>query len=158
MTSVRGPGMLAAWADAGTSTGLAAGDAVCRARAAAVGFPNAGRYRAWLSDATTNAVDRLTSDGPWVRSDGVLVAASKAELVSGNLFSSISVTETGRYVNWNPGVSVPWDWSLFAWTGTTQQGMAAAAHCASWTAAVGRRRSGGRPTTPSTGVTWSGWG
>jgi hypothetical protein len=137
MTSVRGPGMLGAWPDALGTTGLAAGDAICRARAAAAGFPNAGRYRAWLSDATTDAISRLTSDGPWVRPDGVLVAANREVLASGYLSSSISVTETGRYVNWSPGVSVAWEWSLFAWTGTTQQGLAASNHCASWTASVG---------------------
>ncbi len=137
MTSVTGPGNLAAWPDAGTATGIAAGDAICRARAAAAGFANAERFKAWLSDASTHARDRITTDGPWVRPDGVLVAGSKAMLLGGTLASSISVTETGRYVNWNPGVSVEWEWSIFAWTGTKQDGAAAADHCLSWQTSAG---------------------
>jgi len=132
MTSVTGPGNLAAWADAGTATGIAAGDAVCRARATAAGLANAERFKAWLSDATTHARLRISSDGPWVRPDRVLVAANKAELLSGTLSSPISMTETGRYVNWIPGVSTMWDWSTLAWTGTTQGGSAAPDHCLSW--------------------------
>ena len=134
LTSTKGPGMLAAWSDAGTATGIAAGDAICRARASAVGFSNAGRFKAWLSDGTTNAVDRITSDGPWVRPDGVLVASSKARLVSGNLVSSITVTETGLYAGWVPGTSAPWSWSDQAWTGTEQSGAKSAHHCLSWSA------------------------
>jgi hypothetical protein len=137
MTSLKGPGVLAAWADAGSATGIAAGDAVCGARAAAAGFANPGRFKAWLSDATTNAADRITSNGPWVRPDGVLVATDKAMLVGGTLASSISMTETGRYVNWIPGVSVAWEWSIYAWTGTGQAGLSAADHCQSWTVAAG---------------------
>ena len=150
MTSVKGPGMLWAWPDAGAATGIAAGDAICQARAAAAGFANASRFKAWLSDASTNAVDRITSNGPWVRPDGVLVAADKPTLVGGVLASSISVTETGLYVNWDP--SVFGSWSLRAWTGTTQQGLAAADHCLSWTAASGA--NGAQGGTNST-VNWS---
>lgn len=149
MTSVRGPGMLSAWPDAGTATGIAAGDAICRARAAAAGFANATRFKAWLSDASTDAVERIAGDGPWVRPDGVLVAADKARLVGGYLASSISVTETGLYVNWVPGVSVA---SLAAWTGTSQQGRATSDHCLSWTAAAGA--SGAQGATNDT-TNWS---
>lgn len=152
MTSVTGPGYLAAWADAGSATGIAAGDAVCRARAAAAGFANAERFKAWLSDATTHARDRITSDGPWVRPDRVLVAANKPELLGGTLSSSISMTETGRYVNWIPGVSVEWQWSTFAWTGTTQEGTAAADHCLSWQTAA--EANGAQGWTVSV-VNWS---
>ena len=152
MTSVTGPGNLAAWPDAGTATGIAAGDAICRARAAAAGFANAPRFKAWLSDASTNARDRITTDGPWVRPDGVLVAGSKSVLLSGTLASSISVTETGRYVNWNPGVSVEWDWSIFAWTGTAQDGTAATDHCLSWqTSAAANGAQGGTNSV----INWS---
>ncbi len=137
MTSVTGTGNLASWADAGTSTGIAAGDAVCRARAAAAGFPGADRFKAWLSDGSTNARDRITSDGPWVRPDGVLVAGSRSELLGGFLTSSVSVTETGLYADWVPGQGADGTWSTYAWTGTTQQGTAATDHCLSWQGAAG---------------------
>jgi len=136
LTSVQGPGMLAAWSDAGAATGIAAGDAICRARATAVGFRNAERFKAWLSDETTSAVDRITSNGPWVRPDGVLVASTKAVLVSGNLVSSITVTETGLYANWVPGVSLPGSWTSQAWTGTEQSGVKTDHDCFSWSAPV----------------------
>ena len=55
VTSVTGTGNLASWPDAGGLGGLAAGDAICRARAAAAGLPNANAYRVWLSTAATDA-------------------------------------------------------------------------------------------------------
>src|SRR5690606_28786971 len=39
----------------GGASVVAAGDAICRARAAAGGLPNAGAYRAWLSNDFTDA-------------------------------------------------------------------------------------------------------
>jgi hypothetical protein len=55
VTSVSGTANLASWPDAGGATGLAAGNAICRARAQAAGLPNATTYRAWLSTETTDA-------------------------------------------------------------------------------------------------------
>jgi len=95
LTSVSGNGNLASWASAGGNTGLAAGDAVCQARAAAGGL--SGTFRAWLASSTANAVDRLVSNGPWVRIDGVKVADNKADLTDGTLFSAINQDEFGLY-------------------------------------------------------------
>ena len=87
-TSVQGPGNLSSWADAGGNTGLAAGDAICRARAAAGGLPNAATYRAWLSNSATDAychVQGLSGTvgnaclgasqpggGPWYQANGMV--------------------------------------------------------------------------------------
>ena len=99
VTSVKGTGNLSTWPDAGENTGIAAGDVICRARAQAGGLANASNFKAWLSDASVNAIDRLTSNGPWVRPDGVKVADNKADLSDGVLFTAISQTETGTYVS-----------------------------------------------------------
>src|SRR2546428_3153004 len=46
---------------------LAGADALCQARAASAQL--SGTYRAWLSDGSTNARDRLGSARGWLRTD-----------------------------------------------------------------------------------------
>lgn len=126
VTSAEGPGNLSVWPDAqeASATGLAAGDAICQARAAAAGL--AGTFVAWLSDATHAAADRIAANGPWVRVDGVPLAASLEDLLDGRLITSLSVTETGEHV----------DAASAVWTGTTAAGLAsAAADCDGWRSA-----------------------
>jgi len=122
VTSASGTGELGAWpeADAGTS-GIAAGDSICRDLAAAAGLPVAASFRAWLSDSTTDAKDRFVLPGPWVRVDGVVVFPSPADLATSNLFTALNVTETGAYVSGNR-----------AWTGTSGSGIAASERCSEW--------------------------
>lgn len=122
VTSARGNGNLGNWADAAGQRGTAAGDAICRARAAAAGLAGDNRYKALLSDGSTDLKDRIVSDGPWVRLDGVKVAQTKADLLGGSLFSPINVTETNLYLGYG-------DW---AWTGSTTQGVKAGARCGEW--------------------------
>lgn len=86
VTSVSGTGDLGSWPDAGSATGLAAGNAICRARATAAGLPNATTYRAWLSSDTTDAYCHLRGQsgvkgactggaplaaGPWYLANGI---------------------------------------------------------------------------------------
>lgn len=114
ITSVTGAGDLSAWPDAGGASGVAAGDAVCAARAAAAGL--SGTFKAWLSDGVTGAIDRFSSNGPWVRVDGAAVAADKAGLASGTLLTNLVVTESGTYL-------VPLgSGQQQAWTGTLGNG------------------------------------
>ena len=122
LTSVMGTGNLGSWADAGGNTGIAAGDAICRARATAAGLANATHFKAWLSDSTTNAKDRISGNGPWVRLDGVLIASSKADLLDGSFFTSINVTETMVYYS-------AWD---NVWTGTGTDGNKTSDNCSNW--------------------------
>lgn len=143
ITSVSGNGNLGGWPDAGGLAGISAGDAICRARAGAAGLANAGSFKAWLSDSTTDARDRITSDGPWVRVDGVRVAETKAALTGGlSLFSTVNVTETGLYRG------------LFdyVWTGTNHTGQKASDTCTGWI-------SSDAGAIASTGRAWdaSGW-
>lgn len=130
VTSASGSGDLASWtaADPG-ELGLSAGDSICRHLASAAGVPLAETFRAWLSDSATDAASVLAavgSDGPWVRLDGVRIADSDAELVSGILQAPIDLTETGHRAG-NRGV----------WTGTVPAGVADADHCGDWRSTSG---------------------
>jgi hypothetical protein len=143
LTSTIGTGNLSAWPDAAASgaTGVAAGDAVCAARAQAAGL--SGVFKAWLSTSTINAADRLTSNGPWARLDGVKVADTKADLTDGILFSPINVDDTLTY------------WGGFsAWTGTGPDGHATASTCSDWTSAA-PNGSGTRGIVSDAGSEWS---
>ncbi len=121
VTSVGGTGDLSSWPEAGGQVGIDAGDAICQALADAAGLVDPGPYKAWLSDSITDARDRLTHDGPWVRLDGVPVAFSKADLTDQWLFSSINHSETGDYNN------------LWVQTGTQVDGTWAGQDCSGWT-------------------------
>ena len=125
LTSVQGPGDLALWADAGGASGLAAADNVCRARAAASHLPAPGSFVAWLSDSQTDARDRVTSNGPFRRIDGVTVATSRTDLLDGTHDGSLHQFETGAYMIGNAGGQV--------FTGTAPDGTAAAMNCSDWT-------------------------
>jgi hypothetical protein len=100
--------------------GLAGADAICRTRATAAGLPNAANFKAWLSDGSTDAISRITSNGPWVRTDGFRIADSKADLTDGTIFTAIDKTESGNTLV--SGV----------WTGSLSDGVKAVEHCANW--------------------------
>jgi len=126
VTSVTGTGDLGSWPDAGGKTGIAAGDAICQARAIAAGLDEPSSFRAWLSDATTNAIDRFVNEGRWVRLDGIPVAENKIDLTDGVLFAPINVSETGGYLgNWG------------VWSGTHLTGAGTGTDCAGWTVGTG---------------------
>jgi hypothetical protein len=120
LTSVTGSGDLSSWPQSGGETGLAAGDAICRSLAAAAGLPAADTFVAWLSDGVTDAVNRYTTNGPWIRLDGVQVAVDRNHL-SNALAAPIHQTETGIYKS-NQGV----------WTGTDAQGADTLTDCLGW--------------------------
>jgi hypothetical protein len=122
VTSVTGAGDLGSWPDAGGKMGIAAGDAICQARATAAGLDEPSSFKAWLSDGTTDAIDRFVNDGRWVRLDGIPVAENKADLTDGVLFAPINVSETGAYQgNWG------------VWSGTQFTGFGTGTDCAGWT-------------------------
>ena len=126
VTSASGNGNLQSWPEAGGQTGFAAGNAICRNLATAAGLPNASTFKAWLSNAATDARDRFAHDGPWMRViDRVRVAADLADLTDGILRSPINLTETGVYELF----------PNYVWTGTAADGTAEADHCNGWTSA-----------------------
>lgn len=103
----------------GNFEGVAGGDKFCQTLAEQAGIK--GSFKAWLSSSSVNAIDRLTSNGPWVRVDGVRIADSKADLSDGLLFSSISVDETGRHLT-----------EAITWTGTDFLGNSTSTLCSDW--------------------------
>jgi hypothetical protein len=140
VTSVSGNGNLSSWKDAGSASGLDAGDAICQSRAAVGGLPSPSSFVAWLSDDTTDAKDRL-NDGPFVRVDGFLLAASKTELLSGSprLESSLNVTELGDY-------HLETFSNQYVWTGTNSSGTESVYHCSGWTSDIGQGVAGDSQT------------
>jgi hypothetical protein len=75
--------------------GLAGADALCQARANAVGLP--GTYSAWLSDNTTSANTRV-GQGGWIRTDGRPFAPALSSLTAspGAIYYPPSVDELGN--------------------------------------------------------------
>lgn len=127
VTSVQGRGDLNTdWGGHSSQNGIAAGDEICQSLAATAGLANASAFKAWLSDATTNAADRLSSDGPWVRIDGIKIAENKADLIDGQLLEPLNVTETGEYVG-----------NFGGYTGTDDSGNGTGDQCDNWTDATG---------------------
>lgn len=120
-TSSYGNGNLGSWPEAAGNSGIAAGDAICRTRAAILGLENAARFKAWLSDSTTDAQNRFGSDGPWVRLDGLVVATNKNDLTDGLLSVAINLKDNANF-----GQSV-------VWTGSARDGTRTANNCANWT-------------------------
>ncbi len=117
----------------GSLGGLAGADAVCQARADAV--PLGGTYKAWLSDTSTNAADRLVQyPGRYVRTDGMVIANGWGELTSGAIENPIDKTEldsvppatTNSCTSGGPAV----------WTNTMSDGTKSTADCAGWTSAA----------------------
>lgn len=132
VSSSVGTANLGSWAEANGNTGVAAGDAICQSLAAGAGFANASKFKAWLSTDTVNAIDRLASNGPWVRPDGVPVAATKADLGPEAIFTGIAVTDDMHYL---------YGYGAFqgdVWTGTTLGGLLVnGSTCNGWTVTTG---------------------
>jgi hypothetical protein len=148
VTSVAGKGDLHGWTQSGGAHGIAAGDAVCRARAAAAQLPEPDSFIAWLSDPTTDAIDRLTSDGPFVRVDGFVFAPSKSALfgLSPDLATGLDVTELETYYL---EIATP-----YVWTGTEYDGGMAVNHCGGWTSSL-HADQGHVGASSSTLFTWT---
>ena len=129
LSASSGTGDLSSWSLAGGETGLAAADAVCRAEAVQAGLPEPDSFKAWLSTDETNAIDRLEGRGPWVRLDGIPVAANNAELVSGEVFGPITLQANGDHT------------FRATWTGTNISGLSAPSNCDGWTSASDEKES-----------------
>lgn len=147
VTSTYGSGRLGDWPGVGAETGLAAGDFICRSRAAAGGLPNPQSFVAWLSTDDVDAIDRVTGNGPFKRVDGVRIAPSKSALVDASvgayaLEATITVDELGEYLGRNP------------WTGSNTLGERAAENCNGWTSASDAE-SGQRGYTQETRGYWT---
>jgi hypothetical protein len=106
----------------GNLGGVAAADQLCTSLAKAAGL--GGTYRAWLSIAGGDAIDHITSAGPWQLVTGELVASDKAGLTTGDLKHLINRDEKGN---------TPSDAEDRVWTATGPNGRHVAPDCAQWT-------------------------
>ena len=162
VTSVSGTGDLHSWPDAGGASGLAAGDAICQARAAAGGLANPGLYVAWMSTSTTDAYCHLhhltgkvttncgqgtlpAAAGPWVRTDGRAWGADVTHLLDpfDQVYLPPRYDENGALVV-----------EGHAWTGTAPDGTVASDTCIGWTSTSGSDYA----IAGSTEHTARGWG
>lgn len=78
--------------------GLSGADGVCQADAAAASLPNPTRFKALLATTSASAASRFntTTGAGWVRTDGVEVSATAADLMTSKLGSPIVVTADGK--------------------------------------------------------------
>lgn len=104
----------------GNFGGVAAATTTCNTAAAGLG----GSWMAWVSVAGDDAVDRLTTDGPFRLVDGTLVATNKAALLSGSLSLAINKDEDGHLIS---------GFLATCWTGTGRDGRSTGADCNGWT-------------------------
>lgn len=123
VTSTQGPGTLSTWADAAGASGVAAGDAICRAHAQRAGLPDPDSFVAWLSTSTSDAKDRLEPNRIYRRLDGVPIDTELGGILDGATNNPIHVDELGRYP------TLP----IRAWTGTLASGDRAEQTCEDWT-------------------------
>ena len=127
--------------------GLYGADQRCRMLAAIAMLPRFETYRAWLSDSTTAAADRIVhSRGRYILVNGLVVAADWDALLSGTLENPINVTESS-------GVSV----GSRVWTGTLANGQPAfgSSFCDDWTEEADFFDFGGSGIRNQTDANWS---
>lgn len=120
----------------GNLGGIAGADQTCNTLATAAGI--GGTYRAWISVSGTDALDRITSAGPWKLVTGEVVADDKAGLASGSLKHLVDKDETGK---------TPPEAEDRVWTATGANGRFNGPDCTGWTSEgpdgiVGEARNG----------------
>lgn len=99
--------------------GIAGADKMCQDAAIGAGLP--GVFRAWISDANTDAESRYLSDGPWREAgSGTIIFDNRAALrKSPNaVFRRDERGATGAPTSW--------------WTGTSQGGTRSSFNCGGW--------------------------
>ena len=106
----------------GDLDGLVGADAKCAQSASAAGID--GTFIALLSDATTNAIDRVGDVGPWNLTNGQVAFRTRADLAM--------VPVAALEINENGLVAGP---PTCAWTGSKAGAKSAPEHCMNWTVA-----------------------
>ncbi len=122
---------------AGDLGGITGGDKKCQTFAAAAGL--SGTFQAWLSDAQTNAIDRVPSNaGPWRK----LVDGQQAGIVFTDKVNWQGFPKLGGE---NDEYGRPATSALSGtWTGTHAGGTKSGADCAGWTVSAGELATIGR--------------
>lgn len=112
-------------AEAGAVDGLDGADIFCQGKADGVNaIVPVGTYKAWLSDSTADAKDRIgITFFEYFLSDGTIIATGLVDLIDGTaLDSAIALDETGTAVG-----------ALAVWTGTSTAGVGVLDDCTDWT-------------------------
>lgn len=127
----------------GNFGGLDGGDTICQTLAAAANLD--GRYLAWLATPAGWPSNRFHhSTGPYMRTDGVMIASNWTELTSGALQAPLSHNELGTT---NP------ESDTNVWTGTSSDGDFTPTTCNAWSTANGTAVA----TLGRTGESGEGW-
>ncbi|MBS3099038.1 hypothetical protein J4462_02395, partial [Candidatus Pacearchaeota archaeon] len=132
------------------STGITAGDELCFIHAGNAGLyefdefnggPNSN-WKAWLSDSTISASDRLYhSQIPYKKLDGVKIADDWNDLIDGSLDAPINVDENGNLHQ------------AEVWTGTDPRGFTTNYNCNDWQEPNGMSGSVGDSSSTNDGWT-----
>lgn len=126
----------------GNLNGLAGADLTCNTLADAAGLP--GTYLAWLSDSVSTPNDRFAqSPDPYVRVDGVQVAADYTALTGGSLDAPISIDQNGDAIPPDdPNTFDGFVWTGTAADGTRETGFGTAPNCSDWSSTNPSGRAG----------------
>lgn len=132
------------------TTGLKGADALCAAAAArgALG----GTWVAWVSDQTTNAIDRINDVGPWTLINRQTIVFRNKQAMAAAPLAAIDVDETGKEVFPNTTSD------SLVWTGTLPNGVVyepstpVYGSCSGWTDDAGY---GGAGLLTSDGADWT---
>jgi len=125
----------------GNLGGLSGADAKCQTLATAAGL--SGAFKAWLSDSTTPASQRLThASTPYVLVDSTVVANDWAGLTSGTLLHAINLDENGQ----TPAAGTykcTSDPTVWTHTDTTGAILTNTGHCSDWSSTTATTTSAG---------------
>lgn len=131
----------------GNLGGLVGADAKCQERANAANL--GGTWKAWLSDNTTSVSSRfIHSNIPYKLLDGTIIANNWRDLTDGQLFNTITLTETKTYHG------------NYVWTGTNEKGEIhnpGTSKCMEWTALSNKSPLGPTGHSGYTDYRWT-WG
>lgn len=145
----------------GNMGGIEGADANCQELADLAGI--VGSFRAWLSDSTgvSPALRFVRSLGPYVRTDGVVVAYNWADLTDGDLAAPITVDENGNLPPITRSDDSPWHtWSATRPDGTPWHSSWPAAppqgeYCEDWTIEIDTTPEGGLGYLTHTDGIWT---
>jgi hypothetical protein len=127
-------------------SGTANPNVFCQEEADDAGLPNPQGYVAFLATSTTPAMNLIASQGPWKRTDEVIVANQANDFATGKLLAPFSLAPDGVHYR-----------SDRVWTGATDPTVSGTATCSDWSvpatsALVGDGRTAAAPAWFSLGA------
>lgn len=127
----------------GNMGGLSGADQICQDNATTAGL--GGTWKAWLSDSTTSASDRLYhSPSPYVLINCTRIADNWDDLTDGDIQNPINLYENGGTFA---------DTGAFTYTNASGSALVSGSHCSDWTSSAASGAEIGDPTTTTSG--WS---